>query len=231
MPKGTAKSHIFGSKMATWASQVRLIIWFKAQARIPPGQRKIWPKGGVVLLFPCSSFRCFCYFGVLLVRCLVVLSFRRSSFRCFCRFVVRRVILVSFAGILGPTGSHRRANGSFWMPFWTKGDARQDGKQSNKSKKWEKQKTGKTCRGLALPGPGGRKVGPQWQAHGPNGSMKQVFFEAHPKKHEKTEKQKKGPRKNEKLKNMCFLRHDTFFTKKRRAQPLGDYWCFIENKR
>ena len=130
---------------------------FKAQARIPPGLRIFLPKGGVVLSFP------------------------RSSFRCFCRFVVRRVVLVSFVGILGPTGSHRRANGSFWMPFWTKGDARQDGKQSNKLKKWETPKTGKTCRGLALAGPGGRKVGPQWQAQGPNGSMKQVFFEAHPK--------------------------------------------------
>jgi len=61
--------------------------------------------------------------------------------------------------------------------------------------------------------------------------MKQVLFEAHPKKHEKTEKPKKRRRKNEKLKNMCFLKYDTFFTKKRRAQPLGDYWCFIENKR
>ena len=91
--------------------------------------------GGVVLLFPRSSFRCFCYFGVLVVRCFVVLSFRRSLCRCFCRFVVRRVVLVSFVGILGPTGSHRRANGSFWMPFLTKGDARQDGKPSNKSKK------------------------------------------------------------------------------------------------
>ena len=70
-------------------------------------------------------------------------------------------VIVSFVGILGPTGSHRPANGSFWMPFLTKGDARQDGKQSNKSKKEEEPKTGKTCRGFALPGPGGRKVGPQ----------------------------------------------------------------------
>ena len=62
--------------------------------------------------------------------------------------------------------------------------------------------------------------------------MKQVLFEAHPKKHEKIEKPKKRRRKNEKLKNMCFLKCDTFFfSKKRRAQRLGDYWCFIENKR
>jgi len=33
------------------------------------------------------------------------------------------------------------------------------------------------------------------------------------------------------LENMCFLRYDTFFTKKRKAQRLGDYWCFIENTR
>ena len=26
--KGDLKSHVFGSKMATWASQVRLIVWF-----------------------------------------------------------------------------------------------------------------------------------------------------------------------------------------------------------
>jgi hypothetical protein len=84
---------------------------------------------------------------------------------------------------------------------------------------------------LALSGPGGCKVGPQWQAQGPNRCMKHVFFEAHPQKHEKTEKPKKWRRKNEKLKNMCFLKCDTFFTKKRRAQRLGDYWCFIENKR
>jgi hypothetical protein len=58
--------------------------------------------------------------------------------------------------------------------------------------------------------------------------MKQVLFEAHPKKHEKTEKPKKRRRKNEKLKIMCFFEYDTFFTKKRRAQRLGDYWCFIE---
>jgi hypothetical protein len=68
------------------------------------------------------------------------LSFRSRlwfalRFVVFCRFVLCRVVLVSFVGILGPTGSHRRANGSFWMPFWTKGDARQDGKQSNKLKK------------------------------------------------------------------------------------------------
>ncbi len=44
--------------------------------------------------------------------------------------------------------------------------------------------------------------------------MKQVLFEAHPQKHEKTEKQKKWRRKNEKLENMCFLKYDTFFTKK-----------------
>ena len=46
---------------------------FKAQARIPPGLRKDLPKGGVVLLFPRSSLRCF-----------VVSSFRRS----LCRGVV-----------------------------------------------------------------------------------------------------------------------------------------------
>ena len=57
---------------------------FKAQARIPPGQRKIRPKGGVVLLFPRASFRCFRFFGVSVVRCFVVVSFRRS----FCRGVV-----------------------------------------------------------------------------------------------------------------------------------------------
>ena len=148
-----------------------------------------------------------------------------------CPNVLFRVILVSFVGILGPTGSHRRANGSFWMPFLTKGDARQDGKPSNKSKKWEEPKTGKTCRELALAGPGGRKVGPQWQAQGPNGRMKLVFFEAHPKKHEKQKKAKKRRRKNGKLRNMCFLKCDQFFIKKRRAQPLGDYWCFIENER
>ena len=85
--------------------------------------------------------------------------------------------------------------------------------------------------GLALRGPGGRKVGPQWQAQGPNRSMKQVLFEAHPKLHEKTEKPKKWRRKNEKLKKMCFLKCDTFFTQKLMAQPLGDYRCFIENKR
>ena len=73
--------------------------------------------------------------------------FYRRAALC-CRFLVRRFVvfvvssfvvsslyrLLAFVGILGPTGSHRRANGSFWMPFWTKGDARQDGKQSNKSK-------------------------------------------------------------------------------------------------
>ena len=46
---------------------------FKAQARIPPGLRKDLPRGGVVLLFPRSSLRCF-----------VVSSFRRS----LCRGVV-----------------------------------------------------------------------------------------------------------------------------------------------
>ena len=30
---------------------------------------------------------------------------------------------------------------------------------------------------------------------------------------------------------MCFLDYDTFFTKKRWAQRLDDYWCFIEIKR
>jgi hypothetical protein len=43
--------------------------------------------------------------------------------------------------------------------------------------------------------------------------MKQVLFEAHPQKHEKTEKSKKCRRKNEKLNNMCFLKCDSLFTK------------------
>ena len=60
--------------------------------------------------------------------------------------------------------------------------------------------------------------------------MKQVLFEAHPKKHEKTKKNEKRRRKNEKLKMCAFLKYDTFFTQKRRAQRLGDYWCFIEIK-
>ena len=47
---------------------------FKAQTRIPPGLRKTIPKGGVVLLFPRSSLRCFV---VSLFRCVVVLSFYR----------------------------------------------------------------------------------------------------------------------------------------------------------
>jgi hypothetical protein len=85
--------------------------------------------------FHCSLVRRFVVFVISVFWSFVVLSFRRSLCRCFCRFVVRRVVLVSFVGILGPTGSHRRANGSFWMPFLTKGDARQDGKPSNKSKK------------------------------------------------------------------------------------------------
>ena len=58
---------------------------FKAQAHIPPGLRKKIPKGGVVLLFPRSSFRCF-----------VVSSFRRS--------LCRGVVVLS----MGCTTSRRR---------------------------------------------------------------------------------------------------------------------------
>ena len=67
-----------------------LLLLFKAQARIPPGLRKVLPKGGVVFSFSRSSFRCF-----------VVSSFRRAVLVLFvsilcCRFLVRRFGVFSF---------------------------------------------------------------------------------------------------------------------------------------
>jgi len=86
----------------------------KRAARTPPGLKGTWPCW-LVCLLACSPFRFF-----------EEKKRKKESLG---------HVIVSFVGILGPTGSHRRANGSFWIPFLTKGDARQDGKQANKAKK------------------------------------------------------------------------------------------------
>ena len=59
------------------------------------------------MLFPRSSFRCFCYFGVWSFRCLVVSSFVVLS---FCRFVVRCVVVLSFYRWIAPQVDEQSAN-------------------------------------------------------------------------------------------------------------------------